>query len=433
MDELNEQESEFERLLANLPCDDRGRAEHRESLRERVLAAFDAARARESASPVWKRAFNHGREIMRRPLPRLIAAAAACLAVVGVWLLVPGQESTARAFNMFAEALVGARSATFEMEVKIEGQGTQKVSCSYLEPGKVRNDVKGIISVMDSKAGKIVSLDPKRKTAMIMNLQNVNRDPGKPQLYDIFDQTRDLLSKARDGKGGDFNPLGEKEIDGHRAIGFSVSSPLQAMTLWGDPATGLPVQIETVWSGIPRTESKMSHFALNAELKPELFNTTPPADYKVQSFDVDASKPTEATLVEALRLAADLNDGKFIDNFGTASVQALIIKQMLASMKDKQQDKPKDITTEMMQTAMNVGRGLMFALELPDSADAHYAGKGVKRGEPDRPIFWYKPEGANSYRVIYADLSAKDAEQAPDVAGAVRLEKVPPKPAGTEK
>ena len=75
---------------------------------------------------------------------------------------------------------------------------------------------------------------------------------------------------------------------------------------------------------------------------------------------------------------------------------------------------------------MTIGRGMTFALELPESADAHYAGKGVKLGEPDRPIFWYKPEGAKTYRVIYADLSVKEAEQSPEVAGAVRLEKTRP-------
>jgi hypothetical protein len=38
-------------------------------------------------------------------------------------------------------------------------------------------------------------------------------------------------------------------------------------------------------------------------------------------------------------------------------------------------------------------------------------------------IFWYKPEGAKTYRVIYADLSVKDAQSVPNIAGAVRLAK----------
>ena len=71
-------------------------------------------------------------------------------------------------------------------------------------------------------------------------------------------------------------------------------------------------------------------------------------------------------------------------------------------------------------------------MTLPEAADAHYAGKGVKRESRDRPIFWYKPEGAKKYRVIYADLSTHDADAAPQVEGARRIEKASKtsKPAG---
>ena len=61
-----------------------------------------------------------------------------------------------------------------------------------------------------------------------------------------------------------------------------------------------------------------------------------------------------------------------------------------------------------MGLAMTCGRGLRFLHDLKPENDSHYAGKDVKLGTPDRPIFWYKPTGAEEYRVIYADLSVKD-------------------------
>jgi hypothetical protein len=76
-----------------------------------------------------------------------------------------------------------------------------------------------------------------------------------------------------------------------------------------------------------------------------------------------------------------------------------------------------------MKQDINIGRGFQFGLQLPEAADAHYAGKGVKRDAKDRPIFWYRPEGAKKYRVIFADLTVQDAETAPQVEGATRLEK----------
>jgi hypothetical protein len=53
-------------------------------------------------------------------------------------------------------------------------------------------------------------------------------------------------------------------------------------------------------------------------------------------------------------------------------------------------------------------QGMMFYNLLTSQNDSHYVGAGVKLGTPDRPIFWYKPSGADKYRVIYADLSIKE-------------------------
>jgi hypothetical protein len=65
-------------------------------------------------------------------------------------------------------------------------------------------------------------------------------------------------------------------------------------------------------------------------------------------------------------------------------------------------------------TGSNQG-GIFFANGLPPEADAHYAGKGVKFGTADKPIFWYRPKNAKNYRVIYADLSVRDADTPPNV------------------
>lgn len=65
---------------------------------------------------------------------------------------------------------------------------------------------------------------------------------------------------------------------------------------------------------------------------------------------------------------------------------------------------------EFMEAQQRVQRGVMFADQLSPNADAHYAGKGVSLGEADRPIFWYRPTDAKKYRVVYADLSVRDAD-----------------------
>ena len=67
-------------------------------------------------------------------------------------------------------------------------------------------------------------------------------------------------------------------------------------------------------------------------------------------------------------------------------------------------------------------RGFQFAMEeLPESSDPHYAGKGVKQGAANTPIFWYKPEGQQQYRIIDANLSVRTSDTPPQVANSQRL------------
>ena len=73
---------------------------------------------------------------------------------------------------------------------------------------------------------------------------------------------------------------------------------------------------------------------------------------------------------------------------------------------------------KFMEVQMPLQRGLLFAFALPTDADAHYAGKGVSLGAADTPIFWYRPKDSKKCRVIYADLSVRDADASPSVPNA---------------
>ncbi len=39
-------------------------------------------------------------------------------------------------------------------------------------------------------------------------------------------------------------------------------------------------------------------------------------------------------------------------------------------------------------------------------------------GSADKPIFWYRPKDAKKYRVIYGDLSVREADTPPSVPNA---------------
>jgi outer membrane lipoprotein-sorting protein len=418
MTELDKQELEFSRLLQGLSFDDAPRPQQAERLRELALLRFDQGAETTPAIPWWKRALKEGREVMHRPIPRLIAGVTVCLAVFAIWSLLPGGLSTAQAFNRFAEAIVKAKTARFQMEVTIEGQPTQKFRVWYFAPGKFRQELGFMVNVSDLTVGKMVSLMPAQKRAMVMTVKDLKRAPRDKFANNYFERLRDLLS-TRDAKDTQYQRVGEMEIDGKRAVGFRYDSPIATVTLWGDPKTGTPLRIENVWSGIPRTQAVMSHFEINVTLDESLFDVTPPADYKVQAIEVDASKSREQDLVKALKICSEIGSGAFPDALDTASISKLVIKYATSPGRGFSDDKVQ----QLMKDSIEIGRGFQFALELPESADAHYAGKGVARGAKDRPIFWYRPKEGKPYRVLYADLTFRDEANAPKVPGATRIER----------
>jgi hypothetical protein len=299
-----------------------------------------------------------------------------------------------------------------------------------MAPSRFRQELPGnMVNIADWKAGTIVGLNPAQKTATVMKLKGADKAKG---AMDLFEQMRGLLAGTLKSGTEEYAELGEKVIDGRRAVGFRLDSPLVTLTLWGDPATGAPLVIETVYSGVPRTAATMKDFELNVDLKESLFDLTPPAGYKIQSFEVDASPPREEELASALRIMSEMAEGRFPDTLDTAGIMKSMIGYITKQMVENK-EATSEQTQQMMETSMKIGRGINFALELPPSADAHYAGKGIKRDAPDAPIFWYKPAGKEKYRVLFADLAFRDAEQAPQVPGAVPVRKSAGPPAAEKK
>lgn len=359
----------------------------------------------------------------KQPVPRLVIGS--LIATVTVLALTIGsnlllEQSSAQAFDKFAETLLAAKTVRFQIEERTVGRPTEVIQAYYLAPGRYRLEEQSgdVVKIFDATAAKMVSLNRSAKRVVVVNFRKA---PTDTKVENDFERLRELLSKNRDANDAQYQRLGEKEIGGRRAVGFRCDTPATEVTLWGDPATGYPVRIETVWGGLPRTETIMNKFEINIDLKESLFDITPPAGYTVQSLDIDVPKPSEQGLVDAFLKSSEIGGGEFPENLDTIGLSKLMEKEKAGT-----QSRPKrsdEVLQQLMKTAVRFGVGFQFALDLPESADAHYAGKGVKRGTNDRPIFWYKLEGASRYRVIFADLSVKDADTAPQVPGARRIEK----------
>jgi outer membrane lipoprotein-sorting protein len=402
---------DFEHRLRTLPADDAPRAEHRDGLREQALSVFDRARQTQSQPAHRWNIVTWGREIMKRPVSRY--AAAACVLAALVWFLAPG-SSAAAAYTKLVHAVVSAKSARFHAEIAVEGQPKQIAEVAFLAPARYRMEFGNMVSISDFENAKMLTLIPNQKKAVVFNLKNAANDPGTLDKLNHFERLRQLLRNTRDPA---YERLGEQTIDGRKAIGFRLDTPISTLTLWGDAQTGDPVRIESIYSGIPRTVVVMTQFEMNPELDADQFAASVPPGYQAQSFDIDASKPQEADFVESLRLCAELSGGDFPDSLDTQSVIKLMIGTVL---KDKSNDADQD---KLVKQAMQIGRGFQFALGLPAGSQAHYAGKGIKKDAPTRPIFWYRPDGALQWRVVDASLAVHDADTAPNIEGAVPIGK----------
>jgi hypothetical protein len=63
---------------------------------------------------------------------------------------------------------------------------------------------------------------------------------------------------------------------------------------------------------------------------------------------------------------------------------------------------------EATELGMKLARHLLFIRFFKGRGEWHYAGQGVKLGDAETPIFWYRPEDSETYCVIYGDLSVRD-------------------------
>ena len=403
---------DFEAVLSRLPPPPPPSQAVQAAARRRALEEFDGAIVASPAAGGWRCIIHKGAVIMAHPVSRIVTAAAAVLAFA-VWLAIPH----GLAFGDLLAPIVNAKSAKFKMTAKSDAQPKQQFSATgyFLAPNHIRQEMSGpekfhMVSVADFDSGRMVWLTPDKKEATVIKLEGKPAG-GNTAASNFFGDMRARLEEYRTSKKGQLEELGEKTIGGRKAFGFRLVSAGMAQTFWGDPATGQILRVESVYNGPPKMEVVMTDFEFDVQLDEKLFSLDVPEDYQSKTISVDASPPTEVDFIASLRKVSDVSGGEFPPSLDTAGMAASMVKLFKREKSDE----------KMMNAAVKFGRGMSFAMMLPLAADAHYAGKGLKRTDAKSPLFWYKPTGSEKYRVVWSDLTASDADEAPNVPGAIRL------------
>ena len=393
-------EADFKKVVGRLNIDTEPNAEHRENLRRQMLSVFSQTEQKPSSRIIVFRALR--RTTMKSSITKIAAAAVIIIAVL-ISLNILGTSTPA--FAEIVKPFLTARTASFKMTMEVEGVPTQTFDCLYAEPAHMRqtNNEQGAVVISDLQKGKIVTLSPAQKKAFVVELENMPDDEDQSQ-FNLFSEIRKHIQEAQQTQDESVQFLGEKEINGLRVIGYHVQKPIVDITVWADPQTKLPV--EMINKSGPTTYT-MTDIVFDVELDESLFNLEIPDGYTVHTMQVDASEPTEKDLINMFRIWAEHMDGNLPSALEMNAMMEFMQYQR-KKMKEQGIEPTEKTMLELQKTIQKMSRGGMFVQKLPADSDWHYAGKGVKFGDADTAIFWYRPEGSETYRVIYGDLSVKD-------------------------
>ncbi|MBA7688505.1 hypothetical protein ES703_96988 [subsurface metagenome] len=326
---------------------------------------------------------------------RFAKIAAAAVIIVAVLIGIQQFGSGTVTFADVVKPILNARTLILDMIVGDEETGP--VVHDVIVDQRIRRVIsrqEHVVNIIDPESAKMLTLHTEGNIAAYSDIQGSLQEGTRDYVAFL----RKVITDLQNNPDFEAEKLGEKEIDGQKVIGFLAGE----FTIWADAETALPVRIE---GQSPQLSIVFKNFQFNVPVEEleSLVSMDVPDGYTEQKKVFDMGTSTEQDLVECLRIWAELLlDGKFPEAIGMTELMNLL-PQIEAKLAESVAS-PEEGT----QKGMTLAKGMLFIMGLKDQ---HYAGKGVKLGDADKAIFWYRPEGSETYRVIYGDLSVKDVAQ----------------------
>jgi outer membrane lipoprotein-sorting protein len=344
------------------------------------------------------------------------AVAVLLIGFIGYLIMAGGAQ---RAYAEVVEQIRNARSMTYTMIQRVEGSLIPEMSMEYAfkEPHYIRLSAPmGIYSVINMAEKKGLSVLTPQKQYIEMDFSDVLSE--EFQVSEVVYEMRSLPERADE-------VVGEQEMDGHNVRGFRVTETGMDKTLWVDVETGDLVRMEGEFVNAPGSHIVIENVRFDIEYDDSFFSLEPPSGFTPLIVETDSSLPGEQDLINIL----DFYTSHHVDALFPESLNPNEVASSMINL--TKSGKFRELGTEGMteeekrqmslETTNMLTRGFSFIMPL-EPQYWHYAGKGVKRGVPDTPVFWYKPEGSETFRVVYADLGVRD----------VAPEDLPLLPAGQE-
>ena len=388
--------------------------------------------------------YSQGPTLMERrgTMTRTLKIAAAAVVFIGVCLGVPylgHHRDRGTAFAQLVEQIEKAKTITWKITfynhvTSKDGQRTwvetETREMAYKAPGLYREvlhpTIRGQIEhtcITDAVNLKSLSLVPADRRAFVRESAVTTFDPRGP-----FTGAKEEMNKPdlqwvgkRTTATGEVNIFRRtfKRDESNRNWSYDfwidaktkrlVAVQIPGADIYGpeaDPARGNPLEKE--WS-TARPACSISHdIHFDVELDESLFSLVPPAGYTLQT--EQRAQVTEKEMVDYLGIMADDNDKTFPDRpYSISSDRLNAIYNKAKKERTAPEQKLLDTVDHYKMASLNMMPTGHFIEDHTVKGSFRYLGKGVRLGDKDRIVCWYKLKDANgTYRVVYGDLSIKD-------------------------
>lgn len=327
-------------------------------------------------------------------LMKCLSATAGLLLVAGaVVFVVTAVQTSSMAFADAVEQLRSARTLSYSNLITVEGKPDPiKTREFFAEDGRHRSEHKaGVTTIFDDSSMIRLTLIEATKTALVRSPVDDNQDRPK---YDFLGWL-ERLKKLGDQPDKE---LGEKTVDGRRAVGFVATQGNHTFTIWVDAKTNQIVRIEhDMPVKGPIQHIVMTGFQFNQPLDESLFSFDVPDGYTVRKQRPVPKVPGgEESVVEALRGYTKLSGGQFPASISEWGEWAVLFS------KNNDNGRP---TAEATRVLSHLGSILPFLSRMTKD-DYEYLGKGKTLADTDTVVFWYKTKDG-TYRAVYGDLTVK--------------------------
>lgn len=338
-----------------------------------------------------------------RTKTRWATATALILTVAVLAVMFANTGGSGAAYARAVEQLRLARTVQFLVHLTTEsGVLPMEAKIAFREPGLQRSEMtmEGVnqMQILDTVQNRGVILMPDMKMCIKMDLtdapDNERERLGLMKL--LYEDLDTLPAQAEEIETA-------RTIDGVTAKGYRAGD----REIWIDPAAKKVLRIERP-SGAGRMI--MTGFELDPpELTDAMFSADPPEGYSIMNekpVTLDNGKPGESDVAAYLGMSSSMIKGHvFPPSINPMSIMRL---QKEGKLLEDSFASPEDEQAFIQNFTQACRKSMMFAMGLKPENQWNYAGSGVAFGQPGTPIAWYKSDGAEGWRVIWADLTITD-------------------------